>query len=243
MHRTSGRDVPNAPIGHHFHDGTHVTYGVATLDVTLAHRVELETSVFRGREPDERHWNVERPALDSCAVRVTVSPTPHWALQASAADVEQPEQIHSGLDVRKATASVAYHHPTRSGFWSTTAVIGANRWGERTVTVAGIDFVGRARTQVALLLESALRAGRWTAVARIAAAEKDELFDPFDPRHNQAYRVAKLDAGAVLDGVAREAGSFGIGASGSLHALPAALDAVYGDTPLSFRLFARLGAS
>ena len=175
MHRASGRDIPNAPIGHHFHDGTHVTYGVVTLGVTIRERAKLEVSAFRGREPDEHHWNIERPRLDSYAARVTVLAGTRWALQASVADVDEPEQIHPGLDVRKATASVTHHRAIGSGSWSTTAAFGANRWSERTVTVAGIDFVVPARTQVALLLESSLRAGRWSAFTRFEAAEKDEL--------------------------------------------------------------------
>jgi hypothetical protein len=202
--------------------------------------LKVEASVFRGREPDEQRWNFERPRLDSYAVRVTVNPGPRWSLQASVADIDAPEQIHPGLDVRKATVSMMYHRPFAAGSWSATAVVGANRWDQRTVRVAGIDFTVPARTQVAALLESAVRVRRWTVFTRVEAAEKDELFDPFDTRHNEVYPVAKLDLGCVVDVTALGSAAFGVGASGSMHILPDDLRTVYGGTPLSLRLFARL---
>ena len=41
-----------------------------------APRFQLEASAFRGREPDERRWNIERPKLDSWSVRASWTPSP-----------------------------------------------------------------------------------------------------------------------------------------------------------------------
>ena len=51
MHRFSGMANPEAPIGHHWLDSTHVTFGVATAGVVVR-GVKLEGSLFTGREPE-----------------------------------------------------------------------------------------------------------------------------------------------------------------------------------------------
>ena len=38
MHRPSAMDDPDAPIGHHWQDSTHITFGVATLGAAVARR-------------------------------------------------------------------------------------------------------------------------------------------------------------------------------------------------------------
>src|SRR5881227_3395133 len=49
MHRPSAMDDPDAPIGHHWQDSTHVTFGVATAGVVWTN-VKVEGSIFTGRE-------------------------------------------------------------------------------------------------------------------------------------------------------------------------------------------------
>ena len=53
MHRASGMDNPEAPISHHWLDSTHITFGVVTLGAVVD-TWKIETSAFRGREPDQR---------------------------------------------------------------------------------------------------------------------------------------------------------------------------------------------
>jgi hypothetical protein len=52
MHRTSGMDIPEAPITHHWLDSTHITFGVVTAGLIIDNW-KLEGSAFRGREPDQ----------------------------------------------------------------------------------------------------------------------------------------------------------------------------------------------
>ena len=69
MHRLSAMDSPEAPIGHHWMDSTHVTFGVVTAG--LVHGPwKLEGSGFRGREPDQKRYDLESPRLDSASVRL-----------------------------------------------------------------------------------------------------------------------------------------------------------------------------
>jgi len=58
MHRASAKLNPAAPITHHWFDSTHISYGVVTAGVSREHW-QVEASAFRGREPDERRWNIE----------------------------------------------------------------------------------------------------------------------------------------------------------------------------------------
>jgi hypothetical protein len=52
MHRPSAMDNPTAPLGHHWQDATHISFGVLTAGV-FTRTVKLEASAFNGREPDE----------------------------------------------------------------------------------------------------------------------------------------------------------------------------------------------
>src|SRR5215213_9400728 len=62
MHRTSGVDNPEAPITHHWLDSTHITFGVVTAGLVVD-KWKIEVSAFRGREPDQRRYDVEAPKL------------------------------------------------------------------------------------------------------------------------------------------------------------------------------------
>jgi hypothetical protein len=69
MHRESARSNPQVPLTHHFMDSTHITTGVVRGGLSVG-PVTLESSVFRGAEPDENRLNLERPRLGSWAARV-----------------------------------------------------------------------------------------------------------------------------------------------------------------------------
>jgi hypothetical protein len=90
MHRGSARYNPEAPITHHWFDSSHITYGVGTVGFA-SKKVQIEGSIFTGREPDEARWNIERPRFDSWSVRATWNPSPQWAIQASTGHLNQPE--------------------------------------------------------------------------------------------------------------------------------------------------------
>ncbi len=54
-----------------------MTGGIAT------EKFQIEASGFRGMEPDEDRWDIEKPKLDSWSVRGTYLPTPSVVLQIS----------------------------------------------------------------------------------------------------------------------------------------------------------------
>jgi hypothetical protein len=81
MHRESGRDNPQVPLLHHYLDASHSTPGVLRAGLTMG-PVTIESSVFRGVEPDENRLNIEAPHLDSWAVRTRFDRGP-WHAQFS----------------------------------------------------------------------------------------------------------------------------------------------------------------
>src|SRR2546428_10259563 len=72
-HRPSAVDDPLAPIGHHWQDGTHITFGVLTAG-GFTPTTKLEAPIFYGREPDENRpkFHYAGRALDSYSARPPV---------------------------------------------------------------------------------------------------------------------------------------------------------------------------
>src|SRR5262249_53931942 len=81
MHRPSAMDNPVAPIGHHWQDATHISFGVATVGL-FTHNIKLEGSLFNGREPDDNRWDFDMGSLNSWSTRLTWNPTSHWSFTA-----------------------------------------------------------------------------------------------------------------------------------------------------------------
>ena len=128
MHRPSADADPFAPIGHHWQDAAHESFGVITAGVYGA-RARLEGSVFNGREPDENRWNFDFGALDSYSARLSVAPTTTTVLQVSAGRLNDAER-EAGLppnDVTRVTASAMYHRALNaSSLWASTIAWGMN---------------------------------------------------------------------------------------------------------------------
>lgn len=218
-HRVSAQVNPYAPISHHWLDATHVTFGVVTAGVLTRHW-KLEGSLFNGREPDEGRRDLDLAPLDSYGGRLSYA-AERWALQVSAAHLEEAEQHEPGgarADVARYTASATYHAPAGGvGIWAATAA-----WGRNVEEDASAD---------ALLLESSLELGnRDLAFARGELVEKTggDLVLPAAFEHD-VFTVGKASLGYV-----RQFGPYagvapGIGATVSLSVVPDGLEPFYGD--------------
>jgi hypothetical protein len=228
MHRFSGVEFPESPIGHHWLDSSHITFGVLTVGAASG-GIRLEASKFTGREPDEHRFDIETPKFDSHAFRASWNPSPAWALQLSYGRLESPEALEPEVNTDRTTASVLHGRVWNGKVWQSTLAWGRNR-----------NHPGR--TLDAYLLESALA---WdsghTLLARAERAQKDELFEEDDPRGGQAFTVAKLGAGYIYDAFRSDHVRIGAGLSLNLSIVPGELEDAYGDDPLSGLLFVRLG--
>jgi hypothetical protein len=174
-HRASAMAHPQAPVSHHWLDATHVSFGVVTAGLA-GRRWKVEASAFNGREPDDARYGLDVAALDSVAARVWWTPADRWSLQISRGHLAD---VHHGENVRRTTASLAYHRAVDGHQWVTTVAWGVNS-----------DHDGPSH---ALLVESAIDltpdssvAARFELVPRTAA----ELNLPGDP--HDSFRVGKL---------------------------------------------------
>lgn len=232
MHRLSIQDSPEAPVSHHWLDSTHITFGVVTAGYILGDW-KLEASRFRGREPDEKRWNIETPRLDSTAVRLSWNPTMNWALQASWAHEHSPEQLEPDDNQTKWSASAIHtRYLDGLGWWSTTAA-----WGRRQATHGpNLD---------ALTLESALLLGpqggpaRWTLFARAERTENNELVGAAG-HHGPAYAVGKTSVGVIRDVAVAPHLTLGVGGLYAVNFIPSGLEAAYGGDPHGVMGFVRL---
>ncbi|HEX3127580.1 MAG TPA: hypothetical protein VH394_09625 [Thermoanaerobaculia bacterium] len=232
LHRFSGMENPEAPLGHHWLDSTHITFGVATLGWVQG-GFKLEGSAFKGREPDEDRTDIEDPKLDSWAVRASWQPAPDWSFQVSRGHLNSPEQLEAGIDKDRTTASAIYNRPLGDGNWQTTFAWGRNESDP-------------GETTDSFLLESAATlATRHTLFGRAERQENDELFghgneeEDEEDHHGEVFTVGKISLGYVYDVLLRDAWKTGVGSLVSLALIPSELEDEYGETPVSWMVFLR----
>ncbi len=233
MHRMSGMDNPEAPITHHWLDSTHITYGVITGGWVHG-AVKLEVSAFKGREPDQRRFDIESPRLDSGSVRVSFNPNENWSLQASWGRLISPEQLEPTVNEDRFTASAIYTRPVGvGGWWSTTAAFGSKQ-----------ESYGQ--TLNGWLLETALHPSEpWTLFARAESEQNNELLASGAPAKaapspSKAYTVGKLSLGVIHDWSVAPHVKIGLGGLYDFALVPASLRSAYGADPHGATAFIRL---
>ena len=212
MHRESILDSPEAPITHHWLDSTHITFGVVTAGIVLD-RLKIEASRFNAREPDQHRWNIETGPLDSSSVRISWNPTRTLALQWSWAHFVDPEQLESGVNQTRWSASGLWADDLAPG-WHAAATLA---WGRKS---------SQGHSDDGLAAEASLKHAGWTMFGRGEWVENRELLGPVG--NSSAYRVGKVSLGAVRDFQIADHLSFGGGGLFSLNFVPDALAPLYG---------------
>jgi len=147
MHRASAMNNPFPPIGHHWQDSTHISFGVLTAGV-YNRWVKLEGSIFHGREPDENRWDFDFGALDSWSGRLSVNPTQQTSFQVSYGYVNSPEAAQPQENLHRVTASGSYSAPMLSdGNVALTALWGRNveagHSSDSALVEANLDLDGK----------------------------------------------------------------------------------------------------
>jgi hypothetical protein len=228
MHRTSGADMPEAPITHHWLDSTHITFGVVTAGL-IVDNWKIEASAFRGREPDQYRYDIEAPKLDSFSARLSWNPIRELSMQVSWGRLNSPEQLAPTVDEDRVTASAIYTQPFGvDNIWSTTAA-----WGRK--------ILRPGETLDGYLLESALVLKKtYTLFARAERVAETELHEAVPGLEGQILMVNKLSVGGIYDFYRTEHVKFGIGGLVSKYALPSELKPFYGSDPTSAMVFMRL---
>lgn len=233
--RPSAMDIPSAPIGHHWQDATHVTFGVLTAGL-FTKQWKLEGSWFNGREPDDQRWNFDPIRLDSWSGRLTFAPASHWSASASYGFLKSPEALTPDVSMHRITTSLMYGRKLAAdGQLATTFVWGANMHSGHP----GLSSSG--------LVESDAVLDRLNTVfGRIEVVQKtadDLVLDvpQFNLTPRQTLTVEAASAGYIREIIPMKTATLGLGAMGTVNIVPQALRAVYGSsTPLGLYVFLRL---
>lgn len=230
MHRVSSLNNPDAPIGHHWQDATHITFGVGTLGLRYK-TLKLEGSVFTGREPNEERYGFDTPRFDSWSTRLSYNPSPAWALQLSQAWVKDVHEIGPREDVNKTSASVinALHLGAKSTL-NSTAVWGYNKGGHHAA-------------QHSFLLESALNLNTTTLYGKYEWVEKsveDLLLEEETFGHGKIYQINAISLGLQQQLFQLARTNVALGAQGSWYKTPEGLEELYGKNPVALEVYLRV---
>ena len=228
MHRPSGMFMADAPIGHHWEDATHISFGVATLGFRFD-KFKLEGSSFTGREPDEDRYNFDKPLFDSWSGRLSFNPNENWSLQVSHGFIKSPEALHPGEDVNRTTASATFVYPfSFRKYIAATALWGQNK-------ISGQD------PSNSILLEATVKSNRLALYTRYEWVQKsvEELaLNPLvygDPENLFPVNAVSVGMGYDLFSI----GNLNIACGGQLsfYKTGQALGALYGNLPVSGQLY------
>jgi hypothetical protein len=229
MHRWSGSELPAAPLGHHVADSTHISDGVVTLGL-IHGPMKLEASAFNGHEPGEERWGIHTSGLNSYSVRATLNPTDRWSGQFSIGHLRKPEALEPGNTVRT-TASITYNRPFADGNWATTVLWGRNREAHAHINGYLIESTLNFKHQNYLYT-------RWELIDKLGLLGDHSNAHP-DVGAGPSFRVGAYTFGAVRDIPLIRGVATGIGGDVTFYSKPAALDTIYGKSPVSFHVFLR----
>jgi plastocyanin len=232
MHRLSAMNNPDAPIGHHWQDSTHITWGVLTAGYNFG-KFKFETSVFKGTEPDANRWNFDAPKLNSFSARVSWNPNKNWSFQISHGYLKNPETSEPELKIqRRTTASAIYNKKfNENKNWANSFVWGQNYGnGERTnayLFESNYDFYKNA---VFGRLERVQKSGHELALDAV-----DE---------NKIFNVGAYSIGYLREIYQSKNLTMGLGAQTTFYQNPSSLSSYYGGTNhQGWQIFLRLRSS
>lgn len=229
MHRPSSMNNLDSPLGHHWQDATHITFGVATIG--FRYKIfKLDASLFTGREPGEARYGFDEPKFDSYSYRLTVNPCRTISAQISRAFIKSPEAVAPGEDVDRTTASVTHAQP----------LAGHNHFLTSTF-VWGYNDSGKDHQESSYTLESNLQLNRLAFYGRFENIEKSAgelLLDQFED--HELFHINALTLGVNYTILRQRKTNLAMGAQGTLYTASKKLDAIYGNSPKSLEVYIRI---
>ncbi|MGZ5468086.1 MAG: hypothetical protein ACXWG5_02975 [Candidatus Aminicenantales bacterium] len=227
LHRASAANNPDAPLGHHWQDSTHIAFGVATAGIRLGD-VKLDGSVFTGREPNEERYGFDRPRLDSWSGRLSWNPDADWSLQVSHGFLRGPEAIAPDVDVQRTTASAIHNLAMPNG----RNIISALVWGWNRDS--------EERSTHAFLLESTFDWGQQAIYARAEVVQKTGHDLGLEAPENEAFWVNAWTLGTARNLSPFDGLGLCLGGQITVSAVPRALRPEYGRFPISLSVYLRI---
>ncbi len=230
MHRASSIANPDAPLGHHWLDATHIVFGVGTLGFRLG-QFKVEGSIFTGKEPDENRYNFDKPLFDSYSWRLSWAPSRNITAQVSQAYLNAPE-YGSTTDVRRTTASVQFAAGDRDAWWSGIVALGHND-------------AGHGHEEYAVLAEAAVDLDGTIPYFRAEWVQKtqEELGIHVDGAHGMIEDIGSFSLG-LSQRLASVVGlDLSVGAQGTVNMISEDLKPFYGSNPISAQVYVRFTPS
>ncbi len=218
LHRPSGANMPDAPIGHHWQDATHITYGVVTAGFTHD-KFKFEASAFNGTEPDENRWAFDSPKINSFSGRFSFNPTKEWSFQISHGYLKYPERAEPDLKVvRRTTASAIFNKVfSDDRNWSSTFVWGRNSSDEGN----GNSF----------LFETNYEFDKNAIFGRLEQVQKNAHELVLDPPHPEGNLLVGAYSIGYLREIVKDKGlDVGIGGMATFNTNPSSISSFYGGT-------------
>ena len=232
LHRPSGMNNPDAPIGHHWQDATHITFGVITAGFTH-NKIKFEASAFNGTEPDENRWAFDKPRLNSISGRLSYNPTKEWAFQISHGYLKYPERSEPDLKVlRRTTASAIYNKAfDENKNWSNTFV-----WGRNSSDQGNSN---------SFLFESNYEFYKNSIFGRLEQVEKNAHELVLEPPHPEGnFLVGAYSIGYLREIVKGKKLDVGLGGIATFNTNPSSIASFYGGTKHSgWQIFLRIRPS
>jgi hypothetical protein len=239
MHRPSAMDDPIAPLGHHWHDATHITYGVLTTGL-FTRRWKLEGSYFNGREPDEDRFYIDPIRLDSYSGRLTANPSANLSMTLGYGVINGHERLYPDLAMRRVVASIMYGQKLGTdGQTATTFVWGSNdhhdAWSHSALleSEAILDrkhtIFGRLELTQRTDVELAIESGSHDAHAAPGAEQT-----------HATYNIGSASLGYIFELGRSFGATTGLGGRLTLNVVPGALKSAYGSAPTGFLIFLRV---
>lgn len=222
QHRPSAWDNPEAPIGHHWQDGTHISSGVVSAGINYSDKFKVEASIFTGREPDENRYSPDPISLDSYSGRLTWNPNANLSFGMSSGFLNEPERLEPGVDVWRTTASALYSKQAGDTSLALGAIFGVNRKSGKITN--------------SFAFEGSLKKSTNTFFWRIEHVQKDEI--PNVPVNT--YAINKLTLGYIKSLKVISNFEYSIGSMLMFNSFPASLEPFYGKSPVGIGLFFRI---
>jgi hypothetical protein len=227
MHRPSAMNNPDAPIGHHWQDATHITFGVGTLGFRYKN-LKAETSIFSGREPNENRYDFDKPKFNSYSYRLSVNPDQNFALQFSQGFLRSPEALEPDVDVIRTTASVIHTRQfTPDVMVATSLAWGVNHTIERSLN--------------SYLVESNFKFQTYAVYIRYEFIEKDvDELQLFQFEDHTTFKINALTLGVNDELFTAFQTSFSFGMQGTINFIDRNLQSIYGSNPVAAEIFLKI---
>jgi hypothetical protein len=227
LHRPSARNIPDAPLGHHWQDSSHVTFGVITAGYFYK-QFKIDTSLFNGREPDEKRYDIDEPRFDSGSIRLSMNPSNNTCLQVSHGYIKEPEVLEPGVSIHRTTASLIWNYSVSPDGTLSTALV----WG--------MNKPDHDKAQNSFLAEADYQFGKNTIFTRMEFIRKSgEELGLEEERSRALLSISAFTLGTARTILSNHNVSISIGALCTVSPVEHDLNKIYGELPFSIEGYLR----